>query len=264
VHRELFYVVAEQVYLAGLTAFDIGACGLAQQYFVYALRLAQEGEDDTFAANVLAAMAHLANHHGQGAEGAQLAQAGLSAAARVANKVVTMRLSIALARAYALQGDSRACTLAIAAAEHAQDNAGQADEQRWARFLDFAYLLGEMAQCFLNLGQTQLAERFAQQSIEVNTGRHRRRVLSHAVLASARGRRGDREGAAKALTDTLECMNSVQSSRTLRALGDVITVTPPSTGRADPVIARAIAILGPRAKGACCPRVSIRSDGRLR
>ncbi|MGH3908109.1 MAG: hypothetical protein ACRDTE_28600, partial [Pseudonocardiaceae bacterium] len=42
VHRELFHAVAEQVYLAGLTAFDIGACGIAQQYFVYALRLAQE------------------------------------------------------------------------------------------------------------------------------------------------------------------------------------------------------------------------------
>lgn len=226
--------------------------------------MAQEGEDDAFAANILAAMAHLANHHGQGAEEAQLAQAGLNAAARVANNVVAMRLSIALARGYALQGDSRSCACAVAAAERALDNAGQAGEQRWTRFLGFAYLLGEMAQCFMDLEQAQLAERLAHQSIGVNTGRHRRLVLSHAVLATARGRLGDHAGAADALTDTLNLMSRLQSSRTLRAVGDAITAVRSPKGGADPVIVRAAAILGPRVKGACCPWVSIRSDGRLR
>lgn len=255
--------MAEQVYLAGLTAFDLGACGLAQQYFVYALRLAQEGEDDAFAANLFAAMAHLVNHHGQGGEGVQLAQAGLNAATRVANNVVAMRLSIALARAYTLQGDSRACAVAVDAAERAFDKAGQASEQRWTRFLDFAYLLGEMSQCFAALGQAQLAERFAHQAIEVNPGRHRRLVLSHAVLATARGRLGDRDGAADALTVTLNLMSCVQSSRTLRAVGDAVTAMRPLAGGTDPVSVRAAAILGPRAKGRCCPPVSIQLDSRL-
>jgi transcriptional regulator with XRE-family HTH domain/tetratricopeptide (TPR) repeat protein len=259
--RATFYAVAETAYLAGLTAFDCGACGLAQRYYTYALRLSQEAEDDGFAANILAAMAHLANSHGNGREAVQLARTGLVAASRVANQALAMRLNISLARGYAIDAAGHDCVQAVAAAERALDLAVPR-EQRWTRFLDEAYLSGEMALCFLDLGQPRQAERFALRAIELHTGRQRRLVLSHAVLATARSQFDDREGAEAALSEALDFTGHVQSSRALRAIGEATTAIRKAYGKTDGLLARASAVVGPRAAGACCPRVPVPSASR--
>jgi hypothetical protein len=160
-------------------------------------------------------------------------------------------------------GDHQASTVAISGAERALDLSGDRPEQRWTRFLDSAYLLGEMALCFIDLGQPELAERFATQSVAVNSGRHRRLVLSQSALATARGQLGDADGAVGALTDALDLMGGVQSSRTLRSVGEALTAVRSAGGpRAE--LARAMAVLGPKASGACCPGVPIPSSSRVR
>src|SRR5438132_763725 len=73
----LYGASAELLYLAGLTAFDSGALGLAQRYFVHALRLAEEAGTWAFTGNVLAAMSHLVVAGARGEKAIQLARAGL-------------------------------------------------------------------------------------------------------------------------------------------------------------------------------------------
>jgi hypothetical protein len=102
VGRAVFGAAAELTYLAGLTAFDSGQHGLAERYFVQALRLASEAEEHAFASNILAAMSHLAISHGDGHEAVQLAKAGLCGAKGTGIHPVEMRLNAMLTRGHAL------------------------------------------------------------------------------------------------------------------------------------------------------------------
>ncbi|MDG4863578.1 transcriptional regulator, partial [Streptomyces sp. T-3] len=76
VGRELFAAVARLTELAGYMAVDTGQPGLAQRYYIQALRLAQAAGDRGYGGYVLAAsMSHLAAQLGNPREIAQLARA---------------------------------------------------------------------------------------------------------------------------------------------------------------------------------------------
>ncbi|NED23216.1 transcriptional regulator, partial [Streptomyces sp. SID9913] len=76
VGRELFAVVSRLTELAGYMAVDTGQPGLAQRYYIQALRLAQAAGDRGYGGYVLAAsMSHLAAQLGNPREIAQLARA---------------------------------------------------------------------------------------------------------------------------------------------------------------------------------------------
>lgn len=76
VGRELFAAVARLTELGGYMAVDTGQPGLAQRYYIQALRLAQAAGDRAYGGYVLAAsMSHLAAQLGNPREIAQLARA---------------------------------------------------------------------------------------------------------------------------------------------------------------------------------------------
>ncbi|MEV4191902.1 transcriptional regulator, partial [Streptomyces toxytricini] len=76
VGRALFAAVARLTELAGYMAVDTGQPGLAQRYYIQALRLAQAAGDRAYGGYVLAAsMSHLAAELGNPREIAQLARA---------------------------------------------------------------------------------------------------------------------------------------------------------------------------------------------
>jgi len=88
------------------------------------------------------------------------------------------------ARGPARNGDSAGGASGPSTGEAALGEAGSATEPDWARFLDLAFLAGEMSLCFRDLHQESLAERFALESIKASNGRGRRRVLSQATRRS--------------------------------------------------------------------------------
>lgn len=247
---------AQLVYLAGLTAFDSGACGLAQQYFATALGLAGEAEDDAFAANILAAMAHLASTHRDAREAIHLAEAGIVGARRSGDSGVGMRVHIALARGYALDGDTRRSVAEISRAEQALDGA-TTTAALWGRFLDASYLSGEMAFCFLDLDDPKRAERFAAQSVAANASRDRRLSLSHATLTLAQLRQGSDVDLNNARTG-LGIAGRIRSSRSLRAVREVATGMSRidnAEGRALQTQARQLLLKTPASR--CCPLVGM-------
>lgn len=249
---EVLFSAAQLVYLGGLTALDNGQCGVGQRHFIHALRLAGEARDRAFAANILAAMATAAAAHRHSAEAVQLARAGLVTARRVGHPALLMRLFIAPARALAVCGDHQECIRSMMQAELALDRASDPGENHWTRFLDQAYLLGETAACFVELGRPADAVTVAEQSAAANGGRQRRLVLSHALRATALGQAGELDQAEHALHHALDLAGPIQSSRSLRALHEASTaITRLDTHST--AASRTTAIVG-RLTRRCCPQ----------
>ncbi|WP_346083446.1 transcriptional regulator, partial [Streptomyces thermocarboxydus] len=114
VGRDLFAAVARLTELAGYMAVDTGQPGLAQRYYIQALRLAQAAGDRGYGGYVLAAsMSHLAAQLGNPREIAQLARAAQEGArGRVTPRAEAMFLA-AEARGHALMGDAPAALAAV-------------------------------------------------------------------------------------------------------------------------------------------------------
>jgi hypothetical protein len=77
----------------------------------------------------------------------------------------------------------------LAEAEHEIAIGG--DVLPWARYLDMAYLAGELSLCYQDLDQPRQAIRWAERSIDASRHRARRRLLSYATLASAHAHTGE-------------------------------------------------------------------------
>lgn len=233
----LYGASAELLYLAGLTAFDSGALGLSERYFIHALRLAEEAGAWAFSGNVLAAMSHLVVAGGRGDEAVQLARAGLVSAKGAGVPGVLMRLHLMEARGHALRGDASRSRAALYDAQVAWDTSDPSAGPAWARFLDTAYLDGEMSQCYRDLGDWSSAERLARQSARsgASDGRGRRRILSQATLAVARvGQRDVREACQSgevALDLMAQGVNSWRAAQEIERLCDSLR-----PHRSDPVV----------------------------
>ncbi|WP_329179623.1 proline-rich domain-containing protein [Streptomyces sp. NBC_01477] len=195
--RRLFASVADLTRLAGWTSYDIGAHGLAQRYFVQALRLTQAAGDRIHGGYVLVTMSRQAVHLGHGREAVQLARVAQQGIGTGAPGAVQALTYAAEARGHGVLGDSRACTAALVRAERAFGAARPGDElPSWARFFDEAQLADEFGHCHRDLQQHRAAAQQAERSLQLRApGYARSRLFCRAVLASARLSLGDLDAA---------------------------------------------------------------------
>lgn len=223
VQRALYEVASEQTYLAGWMAFDSGVMGLAQRYLIQSLRLAQASGNRILGAHVLAGMSDQATQLGYPAEGLKLAQAGRYGLRDLHAPAALTDLLVLEARAHAAMGDAISAVHAIDATERAFDHINPDNEAEWARFIDEAYITGEIANSLRDLHDSKNAQRFANQSIAACRlqGRNRRASLSYAVLAASYAQSEDLEAAASAATRTLELASDVPSVRCTFALDNI-------------------------------------------
>ncbi|MQY14624.1 hypothetical protein SRB5_47920 [Streptomyces sp. RB5] len=224
VRRALCEAAAEQTYLLGWMSYDNGEHGTAQRYLIQSLRLAEESGNTALGAHVLAGMADQATLLGEPEEGRRLAQAGRSGLGRIASPACLADLWALEARAHARLGDKAAAAKAVAASEAAYGRVRPAEEQEWAAFIDPAYLHGEHANTFRDIGRPELAEQHAQQSITHarRQRRARRGALSQAALAASHLQRHDLEAAHAAGLRTLSLSRRVKSSRCVEAVRDLL------------------------------------------
>ncbi|MFM9368299.1 transcriptional regulator [Streptomyces sp. Da 82-17] len=216
VGRELFAAVARLTELAGYMAVDTGQAGLAQRYYIQALRLAQAAGDRGYGGYVLAAsMSHLAAQLGNPREIAQLARAAQEGArGRVTPRAEAMFYA-AEARGHALLGDARSAHTVAAKAEAALDRADSAVEDPvWIRHFDAAYLADELAHCHRDLGHAQAAARAAQDSLDGHPeSRARRRAIGLVLLATAQLQQHEVEQACHTGTQAVELLGTLRSNR---------------------------------------------------
>ena len=152
--RRLFAAAADLTRLAGWTSYDIAAHGLAQRYFVQALRLAQAAGDRAYGSYVLVTMSRQAVYLGHGREAVQLARVAQQGVGSAAPPVVQALLHAVEARGHGVLGEVRACTASLVRAERALEAARPGDEvPHWARFFDEAQLADEFGHCHRDLQQ---------------------------------------------------------------------------------------------------------------
>ena len=215
--RALFGAVADLTRLAGWTSFDIAAHGLAQRYFVQALRLSQAAGDRVLGGYVLVTMSQQAVHLGHGREAVQLARVAQQGVGTAGPAAVQSLLHAAEARGHGLLGDVRACTTALVRSERSLAAARPGDElPSWARFFDEAQLADEFAHCYRDLQQWRPAAQHAEKSLRLRSPAYARsRILCRMVLATARLGMGDLDEACTMATDALRAAGEMRSTRTL-------------------------------------------------
>ncbi|MEU8524431.1 MULTISPECIES: transcriptional regulator [Streptomyces] len=225
VGRELFAAVARLTELAGYMAVDTGQPGLAQRYYIQALRLAQAAGDRGYGGYVLAAsMSHLAAQLGNPREIAQLARAAQEGArGRVTPRAQAMFLA-AEARGHALLGDGRTfdevAGRAVAALEQADPESG--DDPAWIAHFDAAYLADELAHGHRDLGRPVESARSAEEALRgLPESRARRRAIGLVLLASAQVQQREVEHACHTGTRALELLGTLRSSRGAEYLDDL-------------------------------------------
>ncbi|MFD8548877.1 regulator [Streptomyces sp. NPDC059649] len=214
--RRLFAAVADLTRLAGWTSYDIAAHGLAQRYFVQALRLAQAAGDRAYGSYVLVTMSRQAVYLGHGREAVQLARVAQQGIGSGAPPAVQALLHSAEARGHGVLGEVRACTAALARAERALETVRPGDDTPyWARFFDEAQLADELAHCHRDLQQYRAASQHAERSLQLRAaGFARSRLFCRVVLATARLGLGELE---QACTLGAEAALQASEMRSVRA-----------------------------------------------
>ncbi|MFI8004523.1 regulator [Streptomyces sp. NPDC086010] len=186
--RRLFSAAADLTRLAGWTSYDIAAHGLAQRYFVQALRLAQAAGDRAYGAFVLITMSRQAVYLGHGREAIQLARVAQQGIGSAAPQLVMALLHAVEARGHGVLGETRACVAALVRSERALQGARPGDDvPHWARFFDEAQLADEFGHCHRDLQQYRVAAQHAERSLQLRAPAFARsRLFCRVVLASAR------------------------------------------------------------------------------
>nr|WP_323809097.1 transcriptional regulator [Kitasatospora acidiphila] len=222
VRRALAEAAAEQTYLLGWMAYDDGEHGTAQRYLIQSLRLAEESGNPALGAHVLAGMADQAALLGHPDEGRRLAQAGRAGLSRTPESDACLADLWALeGRALAKLGDRQGAIRAVSQSEAAYAKVTpDSEEAEWARYIDPAYLNGEHAQTFQDIGDPDTAATYARLSIDHARAqkRARRGAMSQAALAVSHLQRRDLEAAHAAGLRTLSLTSQVQSSRAVEAV----------------------------------------------
>ncbi|TQF03822.1 transcriptional regulator [Kitasatospora acidiphila] len=220
--RQLFAAVARLTELAGYMAVDTGQPGLAQRYYIQALRLAQAADDRGYGGYVLAAsMSHLAATLGNPREIAQLARAAQEGARSVATPTAMAMFYAAEARGHALMGDARSCESVAAKAVAAMEKRDPEQDPDWIVHFDEAYLADELAHCYRDLEHGKQAEKQARIALDLHpVSRVRRRAVDLVLLATAQLQQRDIERACETGAQAVRLLGGLRSNRGVEYLDD--------------------------------------------
>ncbi|WP_432159784.1 regulator [Streptomyces sp. NRRL F-5630] len=220
--RRLFAVVADLTRLAGWTSYDIAAHGLAQRYFVQALRLSQAADDRVYGAYVLITMSRQAVYLGHGREAVQLARVAQQGVGSAVPPTVQALLHAAEARGHGVLGETRSCTASLVRAERALEAARPGDEvPGWARFFDEAQLADEFGHCYRDLQQYRASAQHAERSLQLRaSGYARSRLFCRVVLATARLGLGDLDAACAHGAEAAQAAGEMRSVRAVEYVRD--------------------------------------------
>ncbi|THA56712.1 regulator, partial [Streptomyces sp. A0958] len=220
--RRLFAAAADLTRLAGWTSYDIAAHGLAQRYFVQALRLSQAAGDRAYGSYVLITMSRQAVYLAHGREAVQLARVAQQGIGSAAPHAVLALLHAVEARGHAVLGDAKACTASLTRAERALETARPGDEvPQWARDFDEAQLADEFGHCYRDLQQHRAAAQHAERSLQLRAPAYARsRLFCRVVLACARLGLGELEQACRLGAEAAQQAAEIRSVRAAEYVRD--------------------------------------------
>ncbi|MFF2776406.1 regulator [Streptomyces sp. NPDC058052] len=220
--RRLFAAAADLTRLAGWTSYDIAAHGLAQRYFVQALRLAQAAGDRAYGSYVLLTMSCQAVYLGHGREAVQLARVAQQGVGSAAPPVVQAMLHAVEARGHAVLSEARACSASLVRAERALEAARPGDDvPSWARAFDEGQLADELGHCHRDLQQYRPAAQHAERALQLRApGYARSRLFCRVVLATARLALGELDQACALGAEAAQQAAEMRSARAIEYVRD--------------------------------------------
>jgi len=227
VGRDLFRATAWLVEIGAFMAFDSGRFGLAQRYYIQALRLAQAADDQVLGSYILDSMSIMDHYLGDGREALAQARAGQHSAMSGPHKSHTGQVNCVLqeARAHAQLGDRAAAERALAKAEAALDRISSDDEPFWIN--SGINAIGqrfhtEAALCAADLKRGTDVQHHAALASTPGDGRERRRILVLAAVAESHLTGGKTDidviEAARVAGEALELAARIESARVLNAI----------------------------------------------
>lgn len=229
VHRHLLTTTARLCDLAGFMSFDSGHQGLAQRYFVQALRLARAVDDEALGAHILGDMTMQALHLDARAQAVALGEAAAEAGRRSGSHIVAARASAVASRAFARSSDSVAADRAMNDAERSLQAGASDRDPDWIGFFNTDQLSTEFLYSSSDLGRTARVEEYAATLLTTasSSAMQRRQVLVTATIAAAflpspqRDGHADPMRALEALRRVLPFIAGVSSARALAAVNAV-------------------------------------------
>jgi hypothetical protein len=214
VGRQLFGAVAELTLLAGWMAYDTCQHGLAQRYFIQALRLTQTADHRALGAHVLADASNQAAYLSDGDQAVKLARAAQTGAGDAATARVSAMLLVREARGHALLGDGRSCRRALTRAEEAFDRSNPANDPAWISFFGEAEMSAQFAYCFRDLQSPNEAQRFVDSSLAgFGDSYQRSRAFCQALLATVHLQQREVEQACAAGGRAITLFSQLHSAR---------------------------------------------------
>jgi len=143
--QALHGIAAELSRLAGWTAYDAGAHGTAQRFFLVGLRAAHEADAPGVAANILRCMAHQARSKGDSGTAVELLRSARAGSRGRLTSTEQAILAAGLASAYGVAGDRKAALAESDTAYAAIDKAQPDDDPPyvyWAGPYTIAHSVG--------------------------------------------------------------------------------------------------------------------------
>ncbi|WP_226933241.1 MULTISPECIES: hypothetical protein [Parafrankia] len=243
IRADLFTAAAEVTYLAGWMAADDLQPGLAQRYYIQAVRLAIEADDPLMRATALRSLASQAVELGHAAHGLALADAAADALHNTAPARTRAWVNGMRAEALAATGhDPRRVIRLLASTEtdleHA-DSPPASDLSGNYRREGFEHQVGLT---LLNMGDLRGAEEhLAASTAARRPGERRTRALIGTRLATVQIRQHRSDAAAATLLGLADDLTAVKSARLRRTCGQIRGAW--QTSRVDPTVAQADRLL---------------------
>lgn len=215
--RAMFSAAAELAYLAGWKTFDSGHHGLAQRYYVKALRLANEADDGPLGGFILRAMAHQAVDLGHGEASVQLADSALTWSRRNATPGVSALFTVVKARGHAAERQGADVARALVRAEGLLGRVDWAAEPAWIKRMGFGEpsLANQTGQALRDLGDLAGAERQFRRAAATRDGHGHRRIhaLTLSYLADVQFARNEIAEACTTWSKSIDATAGVRSGR---------------------------------------------------
>lgn len=230
--RSLLGSAAELARLVGWMTHDAGRHGLAQQYLIQALRLAEAAGDRALMAETLAAMSQQATYMNEPREAVDLARGARTLAEREGLSALVAETLVMEAHGHARSGDATFCAAALSAAEVALDQADRSSDPHWIGYFDEAYLSAKFGHCFLELGDATHAVSFARRSLQMDEHYTRGRVFNLTLLAHAHALDRNVEESCAVGEDAANAAALVQSDRVVHHLMNFRRALAPANGTA--------------------------------
>ncbi|KAA5836388.1 XRE family transcriptional regulator [Saccharopolyspora hirsuta] len=213
--RELFKVASQATLLGAWMSYDAGLHGLAQRYFIQALKLAESTGDRLRGASILDAMSHQATFLGKYREAANLARAARMGTETAGSPSASAHFYAMEARALARLGDAAECDRAMSAAVREFERRNPEDDPAdWFAYFNEAELAAELGHCNRDLGRSVDASTYAAQSLgPTESGYVRSDFFATMVLADAYLDQGEAEQACRVALGALEIGEQLKSAR---------------------------------------------------